>query len=345
MTGGKVTWCDVDLTLEEPRLAQLAAATGQPIWLLTERAGRFTHEDAPLLDDAIFSVTPSGHTQFKHQHIQRRADGTLGIRPAPPRPRYRRPSRPRQWRFWDISTSQNQYDDAAGQRSGRFLYLGRGTPGTRARSGPLLVVGVHRWHGVNHGAWIQWTWCPSSGRYWAPTRRAKGWPRPRDPSAPGSTYASIPASTPNCASASASARRTRCGDKHRPNAQRRTPPSRTHTSTPLAVLDDPSRQRPFSRHFRRAGLDRPPRRRPERRRGPARPPARDRPQRLAATKQRRLRPLVMDPAARNAGLRVHHQLPPSPQPNPAMGLPARRSWYLPRALARPGRSAGRRQRR
>jgi hypothetical protein len=78
---GKVWWGDLDLTIDEAQLADLAAQTGLTTHVLYESDGRFSYEDAPELGRAVYSVTASGHTRFDHSHIERRGDGALYWRP------------------------------------------------------------------------------------------------------------------------------------------------------------------------------------------------------------------------------------------------------------------------
>ena len=77
----KVWWGDIDLTDEEDRLVTLAVATGETVTLLYERDGRFRNEDEPLIENAVYSVTPSGHTRLEHRIFERRADGLIYQRP------------------------------------------------------------------------------------------------------------------------------------------------------------------------------------------------------------------------------------------------------------------------
>jgi hypothetical protein len=77
VTAGKLWHGDFDLTLDEDQLLELAARTGETVYLLYEGDGRFAHEDAPLLDDAVCSASPSGHTRFDHASMERRQDGRV----------------------------------------------------------------------------------------------------------------------------------------------------------------------------------------------------------------------------------------------------------------------------
>jgi hypothetical protein len=80
----KVWHGDLDLTRDEPLLLDLAARTGQITSVLYESDGRFRHEDEPILDKAVFSAAPTGHTTFDPRHAERgvgqraSADGSSG---------------------------------------------------------------------------------------------------------------------------------------------------------------------------------------------------------------------------------------------------------------------------
>ena len=80
----KVWHGDVDLTLDEPLLHELARVTGRIVYLLYERDGRFENERDPHVEAAIFSVTPTGHTRFPHARIERTVEGILRPRKRPP---------------------------------------------------------------------------------------------------------------------------------------------------------------------------------------------------------------------------------------------------------------------
>lgn len=81
----KVWHGDLSLSDWEPRLHELARLTGRIVFVLQERDGRFKNEARPLVENAVFSVTPSGHTRYDHEHIERGADGVLRRRPRPPK--------------------------------------------------------------------------------------------------------------------------------------------------------------------------------------------------------------------------------------------------------------------
>lgn len=163
---GKIWWGDLDLTLDESQLANLAQQTGQTVYLLYESDGRFENEDAPLLGQAVYSVTPSGHTRVDHTLVDRRADGRLHRRPPASRPRWRRPDPPRLWRFWSLDSHHEHTRNSLGERSSRLIYVGRRG---HARRSPLLVLGVHGWEHDGRSRWVEWTWYPSGRRGWAPS--------------------------------------------------------------------------------------------------------------------------------------------------------------------------------
>jgi hypothetical protein len=163
---GKVWWGDVDLTTDEHSLEALAARTRETVYVLYESDGRFRHEADPLLERAIYSVTPTGHTLFDAANVERAADGQLYVRPIPRQPRFRRPPRPRLWRFWILERAGEQSKDAVGAHRSSVLYIGRrhAWPGS-----PLLVLALHRWRRVGSGAWCELSWSPSAHRRWAPS--------------------------------------------------------------------------------------------------------------------------------------------------------------------------------
>jgi hypothetical protein len=161
----KVWHGDLDLTLDEPKLLELAAHTGQITYVLYEHDGRFRHEDHPLINDAVYSAVPSGHTMFDPRQAERRVDGQLYARPYPRPPRWRVPARPQLWRFWKISTETERPRTKDGTQTSRFLRIGRtGTP----QRAPLLVLALHTWRREARGYCVEWTWYPTSHHSWAP---------------------------------------------------------------------------------------------------------------------------------------------------------------------------------
>jgi hypothetical protein len=164
--GGKVWWGDVDLTIDEPSLTALAAHTQETVYVLHESDGRFRHEADPLLQRAVYSVTPDGHTHFDPRYVERAADRRLYFRPAPRPPRFQRPARPRLWRFWILELEHDKSTNSAGTERSTVVYIGRRD---RLPGSPLLVLAVHRWCRVGRGAWCEVSWSPSSHRRWAPS--------------------------------------------------------------------------------------------------------------------------------------------------------------------------------
>ena len=77
---GKVWFGDLDLTRDEPKLAELARALGEPVYVLYERAARFGNEETPTLDEAVVMVAPDGRVELDLWTV-RAPDGR--IRPKP----------------------------------------------------------------------------------------------------------------------------------------------------------------------------------------------------------------------------------------------------------------------
>jgi hypothetical protein len=70
---------DLDLTVDEPLLVELARQTGSTVYVLYERDARFATAKAPLVEAAVYSVTPTGETHF-NKHVERSPDGKLRLR-------------------------------------------------------------------------------------------------------------------------------------------------------------------------------------------------------------------------------------------------------------------------
>lgn len=51
---GKIWYGDIDVTLDEAKLKELAEAIGERIYVIYEMDGRFENEAKPKLDDAIW---------------------------------------------------------------------------------------------------------------------------------------------------------------------------------------------------------------------------------------------------------------------------------------------------
>lgn len=162
----KVWHGDLDLTLDEAMLVELAAGTGQITSVLYESDGRFGHEDDPRIEEAVFSAAPTGHTMFDPVRAERRPDGRLYVRPRPRPPRWHWPARPRLWRFWKISTETERSHNVDGTQVSRFVRVGR--RGSFHRT-PLLVLGLHSWSREARGVWVEYIWYPSGHRGWTPS--------------------------------------------------------------------------------------------------------------------------------------------------------------------------------
>jgi hypothetical protein len=169
---GKVWWGDIDLTTDEAQLAELAAQTGQTVYVLWEEDGRFEHEDAPILEDAAYSTTPSGHSRFDSATLERRRDGKLGARTAWNRPGLRAPNTPGRWRFWKVEHATHGWEtDRASGRTSELILGGPRRPGC-AR----LTLSYHRFAAAAHGGWLGWRWDTAAQRQYAPRiRRGHKW--------------------------------------------------------------------------------------------------------------------------------------------------------------------------
>jgi hypothetical protein len=73
----KVWYGDLDLTNDEAPLVQLAHRLGGSVYVLFEPDGRFKHEAAPLVDQAVFQTTSCGRAIFDDRHFYRAADQSL----------------------------------------------------------------------------------------------------------------------------------------------------------------------------------------------------------------------------------------------------------------------------
>jgi hypothetical protein len=164
LTAGKVWHGDVDLTVGESTLAALAERIGETVYVLFERDGRFEHEDHPRLDEAVFSVTSSGHTRYQHVWIERAPDGTLRRRPPPPETRRRlvlSVGSPRLWRFWRVERV-SQTERGLNPVRSTLVYVGQRR--TQRRS-PLLVLGFFRAPKPRRWLGLEATWYPSRKRH------------------------------------------------------------------------------------------------------------------------------------------------------------------------------------
>jgi hypothetical protein len=58
VSGKKIWWGDLDLTIDEKELQRLANERGEEIFILREQDGRFANEHAPLLAHAVRHYIP-----------------------------------------------------------------------------------------------------------------------------------------------------------------------------------------------------------------------------------------------------------------------------------------------
>lgn len=68
---------DLDLTLDEPRLVQLAQQLGEELLLLLERDACPVGGGAPVLGRAVYRGRPDGSVSFSERFFIRSARGTL----------------------------------------------------------------------------------------------------------------------------------------------------------------------------------------------------------------------------------------------------------------------------
>jgi hypothetical protein len=166
----KIWHGDLDLTIDEEALLDLASQTEQIASVLYETDGRFKHENSPLIAEAVYSAAPSGHSLVDSTLAERRADGRLYTRARPRPPRWRRPARPHAWRFWKLNTESELTANANGTQTSRYLRIGGCSTTHQA---PLLVLSLHTWSRQARGAWVEWSWHPSGHRAWAPQIRGR----------------------------------------------------------------------------------------------------------------------------------------------------------------------------
>lgn len=77
---GKVWFGDLDLTLDEPLLFELAKWLGDLVFVLWERDGRFENAQKPRLDRAVAVFGGSGAVDFDERRLRRAEDRTLRMR-------------------------------------------------------------------------------------------------------------------------------------------------------------------------------------------------------------------------------------------------------------------------
>jgi hypothetical protein len=200
--GGKVWWGDLDLTEDEHQLCRLSADTRETVYVLWETDARFDHAEVPLLDRAVYSVTPSGHTRVCNPIHERLPDGTLTLRGKRLK-HIGRPFRPHIWPIWRVRASFHRREGA--RHDDGFAIANVLVGATEGR--PCLALGCAWFSRSARGAWLEMSWYPSSQRRWAPRlsrtiRRTRGLVRPWH------VFMSTSASLTSCRSASSSAGRT-----------------------------------------------------------------------------------------------------------------------------------------
>jgi hypothetical protein len=72
---GKLWHGDLDASLMEDGLIDLSRRLDETVYLLADADARFRNEERPLLDRAVYSVTPEGYTKFDCRRFERRHDG------------------------------------------------------------------------------------------------------------------------------------------------------------------------------------------------------------------------------------------------------------------------------
>jgi hypothetical protein len=180
----KVWWGDLDLTLSEQALRALASRSSGTVSLVGEHEGRFEQEARPLVERALYSVTPNGYIRLGNLwefSYRRDADGQL-YRVLPPPARVRRPRRPGLWRFWRRERRSWQTRRLHGPDwmhevvLGSPGQLGAAQDGQRSDRYPFLVLGfgrsIRRFDNAVVAA-SRITWYPTTGYCWLPGFRLK----------------------------------------------------------------------------------------------------------------------------------------------------------------------------
>lgn len=175
--GGQVWWGDLDLTIDEPFLAALAAETGETVSLVWGDGELGRLGGAPKLGRAVYRVTPLGAVWYATPIIERLTDRRLVVRGVRRDTRRGLPARPEMWRFWRLGMRLERWAgprETDGYRGLRLLVGGSGIDGY-----PYLAVQCALFRNVARGGWVQIEWFPSaSQRSWAPAfGTVLRWPR------------------------------------------------------------------------------------------------------------------------------------------------------------------------
>ena len=73
---GKIWYGDLDVTLSEQKLADLAKKIGETVYVLREMDGRFETEGKPRIENAVYAVSPEGKNSYQAR-IKRETTGKL----------------------------------------------------------------------------------------------------------------------------------------------------------------------------------------------------------------------------------------------------------------------------
>jgi hypothetical protein len=171
---GQVWWGDLDLTLDEPILAGLAAETGETVYVVWEDHGHGRLRRPASHYEAIYSVSPDGEVGMVEALFERGADGRLLLRGTSREIRRRLPRRPVTWRFWRMRLSVERWEGR--RRADGYSALVLAVGGRGVHGAPVLTLACAWFRNAAVGAWIEVEWQPSAAqRSWARgfTRRLK----------------------------------------------------------------------------------------------------------------------------------------------------------------------------
>ncbi len=169
LDAGVIWWGDLDVTLDEPKLAELAQRIGEIVYVLYEGDSYFPPHEKPPLERAAYSAAPSGHTRFDHHTYERAVDGTLRRRPPDPVTQRRlilTVSRPRLLRFWQLERQRTDRRQGYRRERTTLIYIGRGRRRVEMRDrSPFAVLGFFRKDGDNvQAVAFELTWYPTRKR-------------------------------------------------------------------------------------------------------------------------------------------------------------------------------------
>jgi hypothetical protein len=163
---GQVWWGDLDLTLDEPILAGLAAETGETVYVVWEDDGHGRLTRPVSHEQAIYRVSPDGEVGMMEALFERDADGRLLLRGTSRDIRRRVPRRPTMWRFWRSRLSLERWAGPRGTDGNSALVLAVG--GRGVQGDPVLSLACAWFRNAAVGAWIEVEWHPgATQRSWA----------------------------------------------------------------------------------------------------------------------------------------------------------------------------------